>query len=110
MSSSIPSNISSVLSSIEGSSAGSSTMPELSFALISARFVFNELISSLRLERSATICWRSDELTESTATVSPEAMPELSVTGCSGAAGAASDLISFTIGAEDILSLSTERS
>ena len=87
-------------------------MPELSFALISARFVLRELISSLRLDKSATICWRREELASSKVTVlagAAAATPELSVTGCSGA-GAASDLISFTIGAEDMLSLSTERS
>ena len=78
-----------------------------SLFFISLRFDLSELISSLRFERSATICCKRD--------ISTAAVPGAGVViSCSipvfSDTSESVFLISFTIGAETVLSFSTVKS
>ena len=75
--------------------------------LISSRFVLRVLISSFKLERSATICWSNEE--SAGAAVTPEASNGSAEISSSSSAEADS-LISLTTGAAFMLALPTERS
>ena len=77
-------------------------------AFISSRLFFNVLISSLRLERSATICLRSELSTLETAGSSEVISSDIS--SGSAASSTIPALISFTTGAAFILPSPTERS
>ena len=75
--------------------------------LISSRFVLSLFISSLRLESSETICWRSEL---STVVLFSSAAAGSETTCSSSSLFSVSDLISFTTGAVAVFSSPTERS
>ena len=75
--------------------------------LISSRFVLSLFISSLRLESSETICWRSEL---STVVLFSSAAAGSETTCSSSSVFSVLDLISFTTGAVAVFSSPTERS
>ena len=107
LSSSVSSGISTSFETAAAAAPAATPAVTAGSCLISSRFVLSLFISSLRLESSETICWRSEL---STVVLFSSAAAGSETTCSSSSLFSVSDLISFTTGAVAVFSSPTERS